>query len=374
MTPPEAPAGGVVTLNQDSSLSPSLFISSANSLGVTWLPFVDYESGVDRHIVRVLVNGQEVRSETLSGMEREFLGNTFQFNTGDSVLVEVEGFNGAGGSSVVSSLTLMVDLSPPELTAIVDGTSLAEDQDYQDNAGNLTVTWTVQDDLSSVTSIAAVVYELRGGRRMRFYPPTPGDVITVPTNQNSATITGLQLASGSRYSVALTVTNGAGLSTTLESNGVVVDLTPPIIRSVEVLSDAYVDAGVAMSLDPVTIVANPNLTEVRWNGVDPESGVSLYLVGVVNVSGTQVLPMTEEFSGSSIGGTLTLPTLSEGVYRVSVRAVNNAGTMSSPTFSENFRYVRTYIRCMYSICTRKIVPNTRQASSLLCIFFCLIQC
>ena len=341
---PEVPAGAVVSFSNSSSLS----VGSPNSLDVSWPSFQDYESGVSRYSVRVLVNGQEVSSETLEGTQLRYQRATFQFSQGDMVLVEVRGFNGAGGSAVVfSPPTVTVDLTPPQVSAVVDGPSTSEDLDYQSVSDSLTVSWLAQEDLSSITSITAVVYQDRAGQRTRFFPVLPDDNVVLSTNQNTATIADLHLVSGARYQVAVTFINGAGLATTYETNGVVVDLTPPTLMAVNIMDTAYTDTGSdanTMATDSITVVTSPNLTEVRWTGSDPESGISRYLVGVVNMNGSRVLAMEEEFSGLSVGGRLNLSSLGEGVHQVYVVAVNHAQLQSTPTFSSPFRSVVVNIR------------------------------
>ena len=318
----------------------SSFIGSSSSLSVSWPAFVDYESGIDRHVVRVQVNGQLAYSQTQAGTGLEFQGNVFQFTHGDMVLVEVEGFNGAGGSAVVQSPTVLVDLTPPEVSAIVDGSVLTEDLAYQSNNTFLSVTWAAQDDISSIASVSAVVYEVRAGHRTRLHPVLPDVGVALSTNPMTDTLRGLQLASGVRYHVELTFTNGAGLTARYETDGVVVDLTPPTVHSVQVLSGAYVAEAASMATDAVAVVTNPNMTEVRWTGIDLESGIDRYLVGVVNANGTQVLPVEEEFAGSSVGGVLTLPPeLPEGMYTVYITAINRAQTASTSTLSSSFRCV-----------------------------------
>jgi len=335
---PEVPDGGVVSFSNTSSL----FIGSPNALEVSWPSFQDYESGVASYSVSILVNGQETSSETLEGTQQRYQRATFQFSQGDTVLVEVRGFNGAGGSAVVRSLTVMVDLTPPLVSAVVDGPSLSEDLAFQSVSDSLSVSWRVQEDLSSVMSITAMIYQDRAGQRTRYFPVLLADVVVLPTNQDTATITGLQLASGARYRVVLTFTNEAGLAAMYETDGVVVDLTPPTLQAVRVMASNYMDIGSnadSMATDLVTVVTNPNRTEVRWTGSDPESGISSYFVGVVNMNDSQVLAMEEEFSGASVGGRLELPLLNEGVHRVYVMAVNHAQLRSPPTFSSPFRSV-----------------------------------
>ena len=274
-----------------------------------------------------------IHSETVDGMEREWMRKVFSFRDGDLISIAVIGVNGAGGSNTLSTPMVTVDLTPPVLTNIVDGNDLSMDLDYQDSNDSLAVAWTVQ-DISGITSIRASIYEVRENRRTKLHPALQGDFLSVSTNRNTWTVDRLELTSGSRYIVSLTFTDGAGLEATYESNGVLVDLTLPVVSSVFVVSDVYLDTG-----DSVTMVTNPNQTEARWRAVDSESGISHFLVGVVNGNSSLVFSEYTIFDGSVIVGIVqTSPELSlEEVYSVVVIAVNHAGAESEATYSAPFR-------------------------------------
>lgn len=348
MTAPELPGAESVTLNGILSSQGTLsFVSSPNTLRVTWEEFQDYESGITNYnvIITNLNSGLIIHSETVDGMEREWTRNSFQFRDGDLISVTVEGVNGAGGSGMVSLPMVMVDLTPPVLTNIVDGRDLI-DLDYQDSGSSLAASWSVQDLQSGIISIGASIYEVREGRKVRFHPALQANFVSIPTNQNTWVVDGLRLTSGARYVISLMFTNGAGLEATYETNGVLVDSTPPTVASVLVLSDVYLDTAdtgdaVSVVTDSVTMVANPNLTEARWSAFDTESGLLHFLVGVVDAVNNNTLVSSEYtvFEGTAIGGIVQISSeLSpEGVYRVVVIAVNRAGTESEDTFSAPFR-------------------------------------
>ena len=249
------------------------------------------------------------------------------------MFVGVVGVNGAGGRVSANTTGFTIDLTPPELTAIVDGSDLSNDLQYQSENDSLAVTWSASDAESGISRILGNVYEVREGRRLKVYPADDSDGIEIPADQVTWNVDSLELNSGSRYIPSLTFVNGAGLEVTHESNGVVVDLTPPIVISLSVASDTYLNAD-----DAVTMVANPNQTEVRWLATDAESGIEHYLVGVVDENGTFVSEYMT-FEGSvTVGLVLTpssLPT--DTLFRVALVAVNQAGVWSRQILSEPYR-------------------------------------
>ena len=275
--------------------------------------------------------------ERIEGSTNQITLNHFSFSNGDYIFVQLEAFNGAGLKVGTNSTGYIIDLTPPQVTYIVDGSSPASDLEYQDDSEMLSVMWQVLDDQSGISQIEGAVFELREGRRIRVYPdPLFTDATTdvIPADSMSWDVTRLNLVSGAKYITAITFTNAANLRSQYETNGVIVDTTPPTVESVSVMSDAYVgvDSG-----DLVTIVADLNVIEARWLASDTETGISEYLVGVVDENSTLVVPNYISF-GLATGGLIkNLSLVPESEYRVVVVAVNLAALMSEPAYSETFR-------------------------------------
>ena len=315
----------------------SNFSSSSSTLGASWTGFRDDESGIAQYVVTVFRNQllspsageeeeeEEVYTEILSSGESSFSQSLFQFESGDSVFVRVTGINGAGGQTSANSSGVVIDLTPPEVTAVVDGDNPNSDLQYQSSNNSLTVSWAVSDRESGVVAILGAIYELREGQRTRIHPPQGSshgdDGERIAVGLTSWIVSGLELNSGSRYIPVLTFENGAGTEVTFESNGVIVDPTPPTNLAVSV------------------VTTSSNWTEVRWFASDPESGIRSFHVGVVNQNGTLVTPGYVMFDGTATtGGAVETPDLSpQGVYRVAFSVINHAGGVSEETLSEPFR-------------------------------------
>ena len=328
------PSTGYVSDGPDPSLDQQ-FSSSQTTLSATWAGVQDYESGIETYRVTIYrrpsgsLDESPVYQESISGNINTISWSYFSFSNGDFIRVEVEGFNGAGLSSVQTSDGVIIDLTPPELLYIVDGINPPFDESFQSSSDSFQVSWSITDSESSITQIEGAIYEVEGSRHVQIYPPE-----RIPPSETSWSVSGLLLKLGSRYVASLTVTNGAGLRSVFESDGVTVDLSPPVVEYVSTTSDTYTNVDGAVS----TVATISNRVNVRWSGFDPESGIESYLVGIVNENLTFVTPNTT-FEGSSVGGLIENFALTPGdeVYHVAVVAINNVGMSSSPVYSSQFR-------------------------------------
>ncbi len=265
---------------------------------------------------------------------------------GDLITVEVQAFNGAGLTSTQISNGIIVDLTPPRLNYIMDGLSFLSDELFQSNNDSLQVAWNVTDDESGLSLIEGIIFEITGSRRIPIYQSDDTMVAIPPTSVGTLSIDNLQLVSGLKYVISLTFTNGAGEKSVFETNGVTIDTSPPIVETVSITSDTY---AISNAIDAISerIVA-------RWYGMDPESGISHYIVGIVNENLTSVIS-NETFSGSLFGGIIedfSLLTPSSEELRLMVVAVNNVGLSSTPLYSAPFRLIAIVNYCIIetSIC------------------------
>ena len=321
--------------NVDQSYSSSLTTVEAN-----WNGFYDYESSIAQYTVSVYrqpegaATANAVYSMVVDGSTNEISLTYFSFTNGDRIFVEVEATNGAGMMASARSDGYTIDLTPPQVSYINDA-ELSTDVEYQSSNSSYTVNWNVEDMESGIDRIEGALYEIREGRRMRVYPSAPLQRVSLSPMQSSWTIrNGLTLNVGARYIASLAFTNGAGLRAVYESNGIVVDPTPPIIQRVFVSTDAYIGDSAS---DTVTIIADPDSIEVQWEAYDPESGISGYRGGIIDGNGTFVHNFTfGDTQGGVIEGAGSLLDSNE-TYRVVVVAFNLGGLESQPAYSNPFR-------------------------------------
>lgn len=338
------PVGGYLNAGSNSGIS-QLYSSSLTTVSANWGGFYDHESDISHYIVDIdiqqpnSVTYDRVHSELIESNYQSFTWGFFSLNNGANVRIMLTVVNGAGSSRHLS-VEYIIDLTPPELEYIVDGLNRSQDLDYQSDPNTISAMWSVNDSQSSIARIEVSVFELREGRRSLVYPnQSLTDEISVVIPNDSVTwhSDSLSLKSGSRYSVSIRFINGAGLKVEYETNGVILDTTPPIAHSVTVLGDT---PGSYEASDSATVIGNPNLIEVYWSASDLESGVQEYIVGVVDENSTFVTMMGENYIsfGSATGGILENMNLVSGnEYRIVVVAKNFAGLLSDPTFSDLFR-------------------------------------
>ena len=340
------PEGGAVHSGRGSGRD-SRYSSDITTVTASWDGFHDYESGIAAYIVTVSLQSpdsdshQEIYGERVDGSVSEITWTHFSFASNDSILVEVRAENGAGERTRVSSNPFIIDLSPPHLVYLVDGSDSDQDLDYLSVSDQLTVSWEARDLESQVQVAEVSVWELAEGRRLLIFPdPFVSGQSTVEVPDPTLgiyTLHDLNLGHGAKYVTVLTLRNGAGLVSEYESSGVVVDLTPPEVTRVEV-EGVLIAGGETRSVE-LTVTGTDRLS-VRWSAVDIESGVFEILVGVVNENDSFVTPSLARYEGQSSGGVVEGLGLGVGgLYRVAVVAVSNAGTESERVYSRQFRSV-----------------------------------
>ena len=330
--------------NIDQSYSSSLTTVEAN-----WNGFYDYESSIAQYTVTIYRRPigapmpDAVYLTVVEGNINQISLSQFSFSNGDQISVTVEARNGAGLTSTVTSNGYVIDLTPPQVSYIIDGqgsSGAQDDLEYQASNTTYDVSWEVRDEESGLTRIEGVIFEVRQGRRMKVYPSSPLQPTTVstpPSPQSTWSIDSseLSLDTGVRYIASLTFTNGAGLRMVYETNGVIVDPTPPSIQSVFVSTSTYVEEQRA---DMITVVADPDSIQVQWMASDPESGISGYRVGIIDSNDSLVVEYVRfgNTYGGAIEGASSMLSPNE-TYRVALIAVNLAGEESMPIYSNQFR-------------------------------------
>lgn len=327
--------------NIDQSYSNSLTTVEAN-----WNGFYDYESSIAQYTVAVYRRPlgapmpEAVYFTIVEGNINQISLSQFSFTNGDQISVTVEARNGAGLTSTVTSNGYIIDLTPPQVSYIIDGrgSGPSNDLEYQTSNTTYDVSWDVRDEESGITRIEGAIFELREGRRMKVYPSSPFQpTVSIPPSPQSvwSISSELSLDIGVKYIASLTFINGAGLRMVYETNGVIVDPTPPVVQRVSVSTSTYIGEE---GPDMITVVADPDSIEVRWVAVDPESGISSYRVGIIDSNDTLVVDYVrfENTYGGVIEGAGSLLSPNE-TYRVVLIAVNLAGEESMPVYSNQFR-------------------------------------
>lgn len=339
------PVSGVVydgpIKNVDQSYSSSLTTVEAN-----WNRFYDYESSIAQYTVAVYrqpvgaLVSEAIYFIIVEGTVNQISLSQFSFSNGDQISVRVEARNGAGLTTTAMSDGYTIDLTPPQVSYIIDGRGSvqSDDLEYQTSNSTYIVSWDVRDEESGIAQIEGAIFELREGRRMKIYPPSPlQPTVLLPLSPRSVWSINneLSLDIGVRYIASLMFTNGAGIRVAYETNGVIVDPTPPAVQSVSVSTSSYIGE---KGPDMITIIADPDFIEARWVAVDPESGISGYRVGIIDSNDTLTVDYItfENTYGGVIEGAGAMLNPNE-TYRIALIAVNLAGEESMLAFSNQFR-------------------------------------
>ena len=319
------------------------YSSDITDVIASWDGFVDYESQIAQYSIDVRhksstdADYEIIHTETVDGAVSEITWTHFSFVNGDSVIIDVEARNGAGRRVTATSSPYTIDLSPPHVNYLVDGSDPAQDIEYQSENDRLSISWDVEDLVSGVDTIEIAVLEQREGRRVLFHP----DPLTlglykeeIDSTLVSYTLRNILLTHGAKYIAVVTFTNGAGLAVEYETSGVTIDLSLPVVSRV------VVEGEVSLNQDTNSvevIVSSMEQVSARWSAGDADSSIAEYLVGIVDENDTYVAPGLVSFGRSSGGVVENLDLVPGSLYRVAVMAVNHAQSESETGFSDVFR-------------------------------------
>ncbi|KAK7483107.1 hypothetical protein BaRGS_00025675, partial [Batillaria attramentaria] len=220
------------------------------------------------------------------------------------------------------SLPIVVDHSPPQVRrgkrVFESDAACSRDFDYVTSEPSLTGCWdgVFRDAQSPITK-----YEVWIGTSPYADNRVQKHLVGLNTSWNFPTA---DLETGTRYYFSIRATNAAGLMTTAVSDGVTVDVTPPVV-------------GVAFAAHGHTnrfAQTSTTTIEASWHGFqDQQSGVTSYHVTVYDVTdNSSVMPFTDV--GINTEYTLSGLALEHNhKYAVAVKARDMAGLDSKPAES-----------------------------------------
>ncbi|XP_070573746.1 uncharacterized protein [Ptychodera flava] len=261
------------------------FLTSTSSIAATWIGlFKDDESGIAEYewcigskpwysdIYPCTTTGQQpsVKSvdDAIDGLK---------LIEGHSYYVMVKAYNGARLSTAAVSWGMLVDASPPRDGFVYDGDDKNVDQDYQTHLDYLAVHWGgFYDPHSSITG-----YSLKIGTCLNCDDVMKEEDVGYSFEMR---ISNLNLEPGLRYYATVTACNAAGLCTTVMSDGIIPDNSPPIAGKVY--------DGVSHG-DQEFQFSRTSLSAHWYNFHDPHSQLSHYeLRAGMTPGGNDILPRT----------------------------------------------------------------------------------
>ncbi|XP_033105583.1 uncharacterized protein LOC117107873 isoform X2 [Anneissia japonica] len=340
------------------------YSSAPATVSGQWQNFTDPESGIDDFVISVYC--RHTLSEEFAEFEvihePESVGpNTsffewhhFHLKDGDDVFIELEAINQAGLALSKQSDGFRVDLTPPIMTFIGDGSTPGEDIEFQSNDTLISANWKFNDPESDMNHYKFSVSETYGGTKHQIFPSphTHPLFVEVPQSMNVHTEAGLTLKEGGLYNTRIAGVNNAGLTSPHETNGVIIDPSPPLIFSVKV---GVMDGGEAEEL-LFGYVWQSDKQGIRatWKAVDAESGIIAYWVAIGTQPGSgdiqQFISMGPDESAYINGLNLTLTDANtcsdfeflescQPVYYITVMAENGARSFSEKVISSPIRVV-----------------------------------
>ncbi|CAH1259452.1 Hypp2286 [Branchiostoma lanceolatum] len=272
-----------------------------------------------------------------------------QLQEGHVYFVSVKAYNGAGLSVMAVSWPTVVDSSPPEPGVVYDGLpSPGQDADFQTELDTLHASWTGFRDAHT----AIMGYGWSVGTCPGCDDVMEAEHVGLLTDVSASH---LGLVPGKKYYVTVTACNAADLCTSVCSDGVIIDNSPP---APGVVYDGVDDMDSRFQALRTTLGAH-------WFGFhDPHSGLSHYewragtTPGGDEVYSTTRLHLTELVHISQLDPPLPL---NQTVY-VTVRAYNKADLYVERT-SNGFRIDESppvmLMEPQFDLTQGSIVPNTQ---------------
>ncbi|XP_052806219.1 uncharacterized protein LOC128235437 [Mya arenaria] len=264
---------------------------SKSSVQVQWINFHDPESGIRSYSTSVERSraGQTYVVKTehdIDATSKVAAWNNFNLKHLDYIRSTIIAINGALNDNSNSTDGILIDLTEPAIKFIYDGTSLGSDIRFQSSLEELSVNFEVKDEDSGIVELKAQIHIGNQGFTKQFYPgEKDGWIVLKNTETTVFTKNNLQLSLGSKYSFRVEAINGAGLTASLESDGVLIDNTPPEIELLQV--------GVLGTADEEIVFeyvwqADHDGIKVSWEASDHESGITGFRFAIGTTPGIAV--------------------------------------------------------------------------------------
>ncbi|XP_078621331.1 uncharacterized protein LOC144887808 [Branchiostoma floridae x Branchiostoma japonicum] len=231
---------------------------------------------------------------------------------GHTYYVTIMSENGAGLVSTAISHGFVAETSPPEAGFVYDGplTDPADDLDYQTDKTTISAHWgKFHDPHTDIVS-----YTWRVGTC-----PMCRDILEEVDlgKKSDMSASNLLLVPGFTYYVTITACNAAQLCTTVSSDGVLMDDTPPVAGTVR-------DGAADMDLQ---YQASPNILRASWFGFhDAHSHLSHYEWRAgTTPGGSDILSPSDLHLAETALVTMATPMPADTKIYVTVKAYNKAG-------------------------------------------------
>ncbi|ESO82597.1 hypothetical protein LOTGIDRAFT_236952 [Lottia gigantea] len=266
--------------------------------------------------------------------------HNFHLHHRDNVKLKLRTTNGALGRIVEETDGYVVDLTPPSLIYLNDGGQQTKDIDYQSSKDSISVNYKFIDEESGIDHYKYQVYQLFQGSKHQIYPADGEWIDVKDATTDNVKVTSIALKNGARYSVRMSAVNKANAVATFDTNGFLLDDTPPEMRWLHV---GVFNGEIEEDIDGEVLQADKTGIKASWFATDDVSGIKDYSVAVGTTPGGQDILAWKSFSnkrdGYIDGLNLQIKTASSPYYYVSVKAENGAGLESGVITSTPIKVV-----------------------------------
>ena len=293
------------------------FHGSDTTFAMTWTGSDD-ASGIDHYDVAVgtTPGAVDIVNWTDVGLDINVTIPQLSLTEGTMYYGTVRAYDVAGNLSVpLSGDGLTIDLTPPNLGTIIDGTT--EDMTFTGSPNSLTTTWNgFSDNLSGIQFYEYAIGTSVGGDNI--HPWTNANL------ENTVTTGDLTLVDGTVYYQSVRATDVVGyVSESVTTNGIMADLTPPVI--------GWVIDGTDEDIDWTN---SPNTLSMTWSGFsDQFSGIQYYEYAIGTTNGEADIV---DWISINLDTTVTVESLNlehNVMYFGSVRATDHVGNISAVSSS-----------------------------------------
>jgi len=234
--------------------------------------------------------------------------------------------NKAGLTTTMTSRKFTIDTSPPSRGPVLDG--LDRDVDFMNTTNTMSARWTgFTDRDTSVENCAWTLIEQSASSDGSYFGNDTTIFVQAVQHSGEATRDGLTLKPGSRYINKIACTNRDGFSVSSLSDGVIIDLTPPV-------SNIVID-GLDFS-NVINYTSDTSHVSAAWKSfTDSESGIMRYRWSLGTSPGKDDIVSFREVGMQRFGKADNVSLVPGGPYYVTVKGTNKAG-LSSQGWSDGF--------------------------------------
>ena len=274
-TPP-VPSGPIIAgVSRDDT---SQYQSDAASIIATWPPFIELESGLLNY--QFAIGTQPHQHDVVSfedvHLATQVMKSGLSLLHGNTYYVTVVATNLVGLRSNLSSLGLVIDTTPPQAPngSVRDGAT-GRDIDYFSPTMDLAAHWEgITDPESGILESQYCLGTKPRGCQIR-------TTTRIGANK-SFSCPECKINPGERVFVTVQATNGAGLSVTRCSNGILLDVSPPRMGEV-------IDGNHVTGVDYNIVLENWNISMSWFGAEDDESGVQSCTWKIESSDGSRLL-------------------------------------------------------------------------------------